>query len=310
MKFVTYLAASGKPSPGVLSPDGTRIVDLGAAYPTLLALIEAGPAGLDTARKLQAAGGAGVAMAGAKLLAPLPVPPQIRDFMVSAQHARDAGQGMQRLRAKLEGRPIPERDRQAPVGEIYVRQPVYYISNRFNVVGPDAEVRWPRYCDYLDYELEFGMVIGKGGANIPVEKAREHIFGYTIFNDYSARDRQFREMDGRMGPTKGKSFDTGNGLGPCIVTTDEMTEPYKAKVEVRVNGEVRGRNTTGEMMHNFEQMIAFVSEDETLHPGEVFGSGTIGGCCGLEIDRFLAPGDVVELEIEGIGVLRNRIVRG
>ena len=154
------------------------------------------------------------------------------------------------------------------------------------------------------------MVIGNGGANIPLDKARDHIFGYTIFNYYSARDRQFREMDGRMGPADSKSFDTGNGLGPCIVTTDEMTEPYKEKVEVRVNGEVRVRNTTGEMMHSFEQIVAFVSEDETLHPGEVFGSGTIGGCCGLEIDRFLAPVDVVELEIEGIGVLRNRIVRG
>ncbi|HZB89969.1 MAG TPA: fumarylacetoacetate hydrolase family protein, partial [Stellaceae bacterium] len=142
----------------------------------------------------------------------------------------------------------------------------------------------------------------------PAREAEAHIFGYTIFNDFSARDRQAIEMQGRLGPAKGKSFDGGNVLGPWIVTRDEIPEPFALQASVRVNGELRGRNDGREMIHSFAKMIAYVSEDETLHPGEIFGSGTYGGCCGMEIDRFLGDGDVVELEIEKIGTLRSRVV--
>jgi len=116
-------------------------------------------------------------------------------------------------------------------------------------------------------------------------------------------------MEGRMGPTKGKSFDSGNAIGPWIVTRDEIPNVGALDVAVRVNGEVRGKNTSANMLHSFENMIAYVSRNETLHAGEVFGSGTIGGCCGLEISRFLRDGDVVEIDVAGIGRLRNRVVK-
>ena len=151
-------------------------------------------------------------------------------------------------------------------------------------------------------------MIGTGGVDISAEKAREHIFGFTIFNDVSARDYQTREMQGMLGPCKGKDFDTGNVLGPCIATADEI-DPYDLTMTARVNGEEWSRGNSGTIHHRFEDCIAHVSQSETLHPGEILGSGTVGNGCGLELKRFLSPGDVVELEIEGIGVLRNRIVR-
>jgi 2-keto-4-pentenoate hydratase/2-oxohepta-3-ene-1,7-dioic acid hydratase in catechol pathway len=119
----------------------------------------------------------------------------------------------------------------------------------------------------------------------------------------------WREMEMRMGPSKGKSFDTANVIGPWIVTPDEIGDVQALDVEVRINGESWGRNTTAHMLHSFEDMIAYISRDETLHKGELFCSGTVGGCSGLELDRWLKPGDVMELEVSRIGVLRNRIVK-
>jgi 2-keto-4-pentenoate hydratase/2-oxohepta-3-ene-1,7-dioic acid hydratase in catechol pathway len=177
------------------------------------------------------------------------------------------------------------------------------------VGGPDSVVRWPRYSRVADYELEIGIFTRRSRADIPVEEAAAHIFGYTIFNDFSARDRQGREMQGRLGPAKGKSFDGSNVLGPWIVTPDELGDPQALNVAVRVNGETRGQGTTAGMLFSFPQILAYASQSETIHAGEFFGSGTVGNCCGLEIGRFLADGDVVELEVEKIGVLRNKVVR-
>jgi 2-keto-4-pentenoate hydratase/2-oxohepta-3-ene-1,7-dioic acid hydratase in catechol pathway len=151
------------------------------------------------------------------------------------------------------------------------------------------------------------VIIGRTGRDIATADAPAHIFGYTIFNDFSARDIQMKEMAGRLGPTKGKSFDGGNVLGPWIVTPDELPHPGALDVRVRINGEVRATATTGGMLFSFPEIIAYVSQSETLHAGEVIGSGTIGNCCGLEQGRFLKDGDVIELEIDGIGTLRNRI---
>jgi 2-keto-4-pentenoate hydratase/2-oxohepta-3-ene-1,7-dioic acid hydratase in catechol pathway len=176
------------------------------------------------------------------------------------------------------------------------------------VIGPDADVRWPRYANLLDYELEFACVIGRSGVDIPREKARDHIFGYTIFNDISARDYQTREMSAMLGPAKGKDFDTGNVLGPCIVTADEL-DPDDLTMLARVNGEEWSRGSSASMYHRFEDCIAHVSQCETLHPGELLCSGTVGNGSGMELKRFLQPGDLVELEVEGIGVLANRAVR-
>ncbi|MGQ3027554.1 MAG: fumarylacetoacetate hydrolase family protein, partial [Ferrovibrionaceae bacterium] len=161
----------------------------------------------------------------------------------------------------------------------------------------------------MDFELEFGIFIGRGGKNIPADKARDHIFGFAIMNDFSARDAQMVEMQGMLGPAKGKSFDAGNVIGPWIVTADEIPDPYSLKMKATISGEVWAEGTSAGMLHSFEDMIAFVTRDETIYPGEFFGSGTMGNGCGLEQDRFLRHGDVVELTVEKIGTLRNTVVR-
>jgi 2-keto-4-pentenoate hydratase/2-oxohepta-3-ene-1,7-dioic acid hydratase in catechol pathway len=116
-------------------------------------------------------------------------------------------------------------------------------------------------------------------------------------------------MQGRLGPAKGKSFDGANALGPWIVTPDELGDPQGLEVAVRVNGEPRATGSTDGMLFSFEEILAYASQDETVHAGEFFGSGTVGNCCGLETGRFLEDGDVIELEVERIGVLRNVVVR-
>ena len=187
-------------------------------------------------------------------------------------------------------------------------EPIYYKCNRFTVVGTGTDVVMPGYTQQLDYELEFGFFLGRRGKNIRREDARGHIFGYCIFNDFSARDQQTREMQGMLGPTKGKDFDTGNAMGPWLVTADEMPDPYALIMVARVNGEERSRGMSGTMHHKFEDILAHVSKDETVYPGEFFGSGTVGNGSGMEFNRYLKVGDVVELEIDGLGVLRNRVV--
>jgi 2-keto-4-pentenoate hydratase/2-oxohepta-3-ene-1,7-dioic acid hydratase in catechol pathway len=177
------------------------------------------------------------------------------------------------------------------------------------VRGTDTTVRWPRYSSVMDYELELGVFTKGTAANIPPARAMEHIFGYTIFNDLSARDVQQVEMEGRLGPAKGKSFDGGNILGPWIVTPDEIGDPYKLKMQARVNSELRSSSVSEGMLFSFEELIAFISQDETLVAGEFIGSGTVGNGCGLELGKLLEDGDLIELEIEKIGVLRNRVVR-
>jgi 2-keto-4-pentenoate hydratase/2-oxohepta-3-ene-1,7-dioic acid hydratase in catechol pathway len=222
---------------------------------------------------------------------------------------------MRKLAARIMGEekalaafgPLPKEP--PPVPPVFSAQPIFYKGNRLTVVGTDHDVRWPSYSNYMDYELEFGVFIGKRALDVPAAKAREHIFGFAIFNDFSARDAQMAEMASRFGPCKGKDFDTGNAIGPWIVTADEIPDPYHLRMEARVNGEVRSKGDSSGMMHSFEDMIAYVSRDETLLPGEFLASGTMGNGCGLEQDRYLADGDVVELEVERIGVLRNRLVR-
>ncbi|MCA9298522.1 MAG: fumarylacetoacetate hydrolase family protein, partial [Phycisphaerales bacterium] len=176
--------------------------------------------------------------------------------------------------------------------------------------GPDAEVVWPAYSQVMDFELEFACVIGRGGRDIAKADARSHIFGYTIFNDFSARDAQTVEMMGMLGPAKGKDFDNSNVIGPVIVTADEIPDPYALAMTCRINGETLASGSSSTMHWRFEDFIEHISRGETLHPGELLGSGTVGGGCGLEHLRFLEDGDVVELEVERIGVLRNHVRRG
>ena len=312
MKLATYAGAEGRPILGLVDVERMAVLDLagasaklrGSADPALasmLALIEAGPAGLATVQALANEWPEKLAspLRALRLLSPLPVPPQVRDCLVFEQHLVNAQTQWQ----KMTGKPA------AGVPDVWYQRPTWYKCNRFSFVGHEAEVTWPPYAELMDFECELACVIGRRGTNIPANEARDYIFGLTIFNDFSARDIQVVERPLGMGPMKGKDFDTGNVLGPWIVTLDEIGDPQALDMEARVNGERWGGGNSSAMHHTFSDILAFISQSETLHPGEVIASGTVPTGCGLELGRFLQSGDVVELEIEKIGVLRNRILR-
>ena len=308
MKFVTYEDGSGRALPGVLTQDDTRILPLepfaertSLDLSSVQAVIGGGDASLEQVRRILAdASAETLPCESTRLLAPLPRPVQIRDVLCFLDHMRNA----QRIGIELQGGDPSGYELPSAYSEV----PLYYKANRMCVVGPEAEIERPPGCILLDYELELGIIVGRRGKDIPREKARDHVFGYTIFNDVSARDLQAKEMPAGLGPAKGKDFDTGNVLGPCIVTSDEI-DPDDLTMIARLNGEEISRGSTRQMDHKIEDVVSYISRGETIYPGEVFGSGTVPLGCLLEHKRFLADGDVVELEIEGIGVLRNRIVK-
>ena len=330
MKLVTFrVAGRGSPRAGALVEDGAHVLDLQAAHrarygrgarslASVLAIVEGGDDALAIARSLLEAKrrpkSALLPRGTVKLDAPIPRPPQMRDFLCFEKHLVQAFQAARKLRARSSPDPeaaLAEMEAKGilAVPQTWYERPIFYHPNRFSVCGHEDDVPWPAYCQVLDFELEFGCYIGRPGKDIPRERARDHIFGYTIFDDFSARDEQTKEMPGQLGPGKGKDFDNANAMGPCLVTADEIPDPYALEMKVRVNGEEWGRGNSRSMRWKFEDCIAHVARAETLHPGEFFGSGTVGDGCGLEQLRFLAPGDVVELEVERIGVLRNRVVR-
>lgn len=277
MKYVTYQHDSGRPRVGYLDED--TVVDAGFDG-DMVAFIEAGaPLG-----RTSAAGTVGET----RLLAPLR-PRTLRDFLAFEGHLKNAFAGL--------GKAIPEE---------WYTVPAYYKGLPETVIGPGDEVPWPAYTAKLDHELELAAVIGREGKDISEGSALEHVFGYTIWNDMSARDVQTRELPVGMGPSKAKDWDGSNILGPCIVTADEI-DPHDVDLEVRINGERWGGDNTSSMHHTFEAMIAYCSQALTLRAGEVLGSGTAAGGSGLELDRWLQPGDTVEMEASGIGVLRNTI---
>jgi 2-keto-4-pentenoate hydratase/2-oxohepta-3-ene-1,7-dioic acid hydratase in catechol pathway len=307
MKLVTF-ETNGARHIGAMLADGQSISDFTAAAPSaahfrdMLALIDGGAAALDEAKALAAKPKVTVKLSEVRLLAPVPEPRQMRDFLCFEQHLRQA-----RANRHLFGQGERVDPATVELPQVWYEQPIYYKCNRFSVIGTGQDVLWPRYCKMLDYELEFGAFLAKGGKNIRRDNARSHIFGYCIFNDMSARDAQMKEMSGQLGPAKGKDFDTGNIMGPWLVTADEV-DPGNLTMIARVNGDEWSRGNSGSMKHKFEDILVHCSSEETLHPGEFFGSGTVGNGCGLELGRFLKPGDVVELEIQGLGTLRNRVV--
>lgn len=322
MKLVTFDRGDGRQRAGALVDDATRIIDLGAvtanhhATVSVLAIAEGGPEALAVAQQAErdARDQHRIARRDVKLLAPIQPPPQMRDALCFETHLQQAFRNARILRARAF--PDPDaalRDMEArnilSIPQTFYEQPIYYKANRFAVIGTDDDVIWPSYSSYLDFELEFGVYIGKPGRDISKAKAMQHVFGYTIFNDVTARDAQTAEMGGQLGPAKGKDFDTANPMGPCLVTADEIPDPYGLTMICRVNGEEWGRGSSATMFWKFEDVLAHISASETLHPGEFIGSGTVGNGCGLEHMRFLKPGDVVELEVERIGILRNRIVK-
>lgn len=326
MKLATFKTGAHGARIGVVLPDTQRVVGLsdaylahhGAALPAfadMLAMMNGGQRALDAARELTERVRDDEPFVHAfdsiQFLAPVPIPEQIRDFSTFDLHMQQAGVAMARLRADRRGgvpQLAPPKPEDIALPPVYYEQPIYYKANRFNVIGHEHDVRWPRRAKLLDYEAELGVYIGHAGRDIDSRNARTHIFGFTIFNDFSARDLQEHEMEGPFGPAKGKDFDTGNAMGPWIVTADEIEDPYYLAVIVRVNGEQWSHGSTKDMRHSFERMIEHVSADETLHIGEFLGSGTVGSGSGLELNRWIKDGDVVEIEVEKIGVLRNRVV--
>ena len=308
---------------GAVAPDG-RYVDLEAAYRACLASQGLTPSaaarisaavlpsdmvefieGGDTAQKAAHAASAWAQQhntgldgnpvlfrpADVILHAPVPRAPLLRDFMAFETHLKN-------IYPKL-GRDIPSE---------WYEMPVYYKGNPSSVGGHGADVPMPSYADELDYEFELAIVIGTSGINIRREEALDHIFGFMIYNDFSARDIQSREMSVGLGPAKGKDFHNAHVFGPHLVTVDEVQDPYNMQMVSRVNGQERCNDSSGSIHWKFEDMIVHASWNEKIEVGEIFGTGTVGNGSGAELDEFLKPGDTVELEVEGLGTLRNQVV--
>jgi fumarylacetoacetate (FAA) hydrolase len=233
-----------------------------------------------------------------KFLSPLK-PNSLRDGYAFEQHVKTAN--------KNRGRDVPQE---------WYEFPVFYFTNPNAIFGHEDVIPYPPYTNAMDYELEVAVVIGKGGININAEDAEQHIFGYTIFNDWSARDVQRKEMAVGLGPAKGKDF--ASALGPVIVTREALADKatgrpgvFDLSMAARVNGVEMSRGNFKDMHWSFGEIIARASDCTMLYPGDVIGSGTVGTGCLLELTKFQGPwlkeGDVVELEIERIGVLRNTV---
>lgn len=327
MKLVTFRTPDRSPRAGVVH--GERIITLD--YPTVLELLR-DPDGLAKARKAiegqgeeYVVGGSAAMVPAAEppfgmalpvrthlgkeymlnevvLYAPIPEPPSVRDFYAFEQHVKAA-------RAKRGVGMIPE----------WYEIPTFYFTNNSEIYGHDEEVPYPVGSKELDIELEIACVIGREGKDIPVEEAANYIAGYTIMNDWSARDFQRQDMKLNLGPGKGKDFATS--LGPWIVTPDELAsrrsgsgadERYDMTMIARVDGKEISRGNFKDIYYSFPQMIAYASRNARLRVGDILGSGTVGTGCLLEIGTEVHPwfqrDEVIELEIEGIGVLRNRIV--
>jgi len=184
-------------------------------------------------------------------------------------------------------------------------EPILFMKPRTAIIGPDQPIIRPSLVKQLDYEAELAIVIGEKGKNIPVSEANNHIFGYTAFNDVSARDIQFKDKQW----TRGKSFDTFAPMGPCITTANQIEDLNDLRVRTRVNGELRQDSSTKNMVFNVYEIVHHLSQVMTLEPGDIIATGTPAGV-GVFMKpkpRFLSPGDLVEVEIEKIGILRNTV---
>ncbi|MBX5489861.1 MAG: fumarylacetoacetate hydrolase family protein [Chloroflexi bacterium] len=305
MKLLTYDAGAG-PRAGVLVDD--RVVDLSALLGTretlrdLRALLEWADDAVERVHAALASGrpAPSVPLARVRLRAPVLQPPTVRDFFAYEAHAAHWRQ--------LRGETLPE---------AWYRLPIFYFSNPLCIAGPDDEVPHPSASDQLDYELELAAVIGREGRDVAEAEALDYIAGFTILCDWSARDLQRDESQVGLGPAKGKDFATS--LGPLLITSDELA-PYlrdgrlAVRCRLRVNGELWMEGDGGTMHHSWGALIERAAHDSRIVPGDVIGSGTVGGGTVSEARhgrypqaRYLQAGDVVELEVEGIGVLRNRI---
>ena len=289
MKFATVSTLRHTSQPALVIED--RVYTL--PYPDMSAVIAAG-AEVAASKKSNES----LSVDDVKFLSPLK-PNSLRDGYAFEQHVKTAN--------KNRGRDVPQE---------WYEFPVFYFTNPNAIFGHDDEIPYPHYTNAMDYELEVAVVIGRAGTNIKAEEAEQYIFGYTIFNDWSARDVQRKEMAVGLGPAKGKDF--ASSFGPVIVTREALADKavgrpgvYDLTMAARVNGVEMSRGNFKDMHWSFGEIIERASDSVTLYPGDVIGSGTVGTGCLLELTKFQGPwlrhGDVIELEIERIGVLRNTI---
>ncbi|WP_405160946.1 fumarylacetoacetate hydrolase family protein [Nocardia sp. NBC_01499] len=293
------------PQPRLVSvhpnPDGVAILDLATAYVELLIdggatprmaralaraqfpgslteALEFGDHFIDTVRRVHAHADDTTMIDGEEVNWISPVdPPVLRDFNAFKNH-------------------------EATAPDVWFQVPLYFKINPSTIVGDGAQIVWPGECEHMDYELELGLVIGKRGVDLTPDNAADVLFGVTIFNDFSVRNLLRKEMEGRLGPAKGKDF--ASAIGPWVVTTDEI-DIRNLPMTARINGELWSSGNSGDIIWSIEEILSYASRSEPLVPGEVIGTGTVAGGSGWELDRKLQPGDVVELTIDGIGTLRN-----
>ena len=289
MKFATVSTLRATSQPALVLDDKIHTLP----YPDMHAVIAAGAE--NAARK---ASREALPVDEVSFLSPLK-PTTLRDGYAFEQHVKTANRNR--------GREVPEE---------WYQFPVFYFTNPNAVFGHEDVIPYPPYTQALDYELEIAAVIGKAGVNIKPKDAEQYIFGYTIFNDWSARDVQRKEMAVGLGPAKGKDF--ASSFGPLIVTHESIADKavgrpgvYDLEMRARVNGVEMSRGNFKDIHWSFGEIIARASESVVLNPGDVIGSGTVGTGCLLELTKFQGPwlkhGDVVELEIERIGILRNTV---
>jgi 2-keto-4-pentenoate hydratase/2-oxohepta-3-ene-1,7-dioic acid hydratase in catechol pathway len=290
---------AGRPHAAVIDGDAVRVLDDGIEVVDLL--------GVDAIERERLVGRtkAELALDQVRLLAPIQ-PPTMRDFSVFEQH--------------IEG-VIKDANPEATVPSVWYESPFCYFTNPHAVTGPGDEIPVPPGCGRLDLELEVAAVIGRAGGGLTPEEAAECIAGYTIFNDWSARDLQMAEMRLGLGMCKGKDF--ANTLGPWIVTPDELEafrdgDRFDLELRAEVNGIALGSDTLANMAWSFPELVSYASRGTWVRPGDVLGSGTCGHGCLLELwgrrgrdfHPPLGPGDVVSLRVEGIGTLTNTVVAG
>src|ERR1044072_6653801 len=289
MKFATVSTLRASSQPALVIDDRVHTLP----YPAMQTVIAPGPE--NAARR---ASKESLALEEVAFHAPIQ-PATLRDFYAFETHVKTAN-----------------RNRGQEVPENWYKFPVFYFSNPNNNYGHEDSIPYPAYTQALDYELEIAAVIGKRGMDIQPEQAQDYIFGYTIFNDWSARDLQVQEMKVNFGPVKSKDF--ACSFGPVIVTRYELddqatylTGVFDLEMTARVMGVEMSRGNFSDIYWSFGDILARASQSVMLNPGDVIGSGTVGTGCLYELTKNQGPwlkhGDVVELEIERIGVLRNTI---
>jgi 2,4-didehydro-3-deoxy-L-rhamnonate hydrolase len=287
MRVVTYAADAGA-RPGALRAH--EVVDLGGVAESVLALVEGGDDALEEARRVVDSAPSVGPLDDVRLLAPIP-DPRGHLYCVGWNYPRHYDEGV----GKRAGQETDE-----------LAFPAFFTKPPTTVIGPDEPISWDRdVTEKLDYEAELALVIGRGGRSIPEDEFAAHVFGYTLANDVSARDVQ-RRHGGQW--LKGKGMDTYCPMGPVLVTPDELDDPKALRLQARVNGEPRQDDVVGNMIFPLERILAELSFGLTLRPGDIVLTGTPAGVgFAREPKVFLAPGDVVEVEIAGIGVLRNPV---